>query len=1491
MSQCRNISHPFQNDPGTSQRQRLMPQLFIDAPKIDGRKMADLLDYFAKLATHINFYDKDLAISDWQPFFNKSIPFKLSYISKYNAQVIAGKFDLYLSIFKKRPGKDTLQLLVHYMYYSTIYQINNWHLTVKDSGLPFESLLQKLVLDRLIEPAKNFISLANASSRENCIRNIDFSAIKANNIWNLDAADLLRTDNSSRPRRGRRVRMAGLVKELEALWPAFNEAVRLLSSVASDSIEESLYNQKPESKQLHAPHLALVFSFLKLFQHLQSDLNGFTRRHLDFFYKSVLRLVPKNASPDSAHLVFEIQKQLDNYLLKKGLLVKDAKDKNNTEIQFALDDEIVVNRAQVEEVKTLYLQKEPAIDNKDIDLIQGIYIAPDAGKADGLLQDFTDGSGKNWPTLGASVSKFTSPGSSKPEWYPQARIGFVLASPVLLLNEGLRKINIQIYCKHNSKCSLPAGFSAITQFMPALQNAMGETFVIISKKLVAEAVKNGISTATIDKLNQLLPVIPREACCPGESPDRQDRIQLTKDDWDNEILNTAPLNEKESLMELFPYRRLLNMAFSGEKKWISPGQINLLSIEPKGMDYLIRMNVTIDAEQPGIVFYNKDVLKEDFETTLPLVKIELDTEIRITYPGMQGSEPENEFCCFENCPPSGIQYISLYQFFRELSVEAGTAPDETQIEVEVCGLKDIVLQNDENVMDPNGTVYPFGPRPKVPDFELINPPVIATPNPNLTGPDFYIGSKEVFGKKWSDVRVNINWKDKPSNFKDYYRAYYTNPADPNNDYGLVQDNFKMNLAFLRNGQWIAEAANRKLFDVMPSTPLCANSSAFDQTIGISYDPVLLNTPFFSIDDAPFEKLEGNTRNGFIRINLRDQDFLHKDYAFVLARQMMAFGRFPDALIEGAVYVDEGNSVIVFRSLGKAIVELKDEINNSKTAAETARNIAAALRAVYNNAISWPPPLSSITNAERDNITPGVHQVENDTQATFTQASLTKVKLDTLQALIDFFDPITGEIVKKLRVLIPNEPWAPLIKNISLDYKASAKIADMDLIHLYPYENTHKKEEITLRPMLFPTYCEEGTLFIGLKQLEPGSNLNILFQLAEATANSEAGKAEIQWDFLSNNQWLPLRNGFEVLNDATSGLTTSGVIKFSIPGNINKENTLLSHSLHWIRASAISNVIAVSETIGIHTQAVKATFLNTPAHDQLRLMESITANKLSKLAVADASIKKIAQPYDSFDGAIPEEEGNFYIRVSEWLRHKGRGIQKFDYERLVLNAFPQIFKVKCINHNFWLKATRYRVDVNAAPGYVMIAVIPDLNKLGAGSSLEPKVPVSLLEKITNYLVQRTSPFARIKVVNPRYEKIDMCIRVKLIKGKDKVFYESQLENDLRLFLAPWAIGEYDKLNFGQCINRSDVVRFIEARDYVDYIVCFRMTFERYCDEEKTVEVNEVCPLTPRSILVGGNIDVCIAEDECEKWQDGRDDCSRVFDVTTVLCSKVDPGPVG
>ena len=51
-------------------------------------------------------------------------------------------------------------------------------------------------------------------------------------------------------------------------------------------------------------------------------------------------------------------------------------------------------------------------------------------------------------------------------------------------------------------------------------------------------------------------------------------------------------------------------------------------------------------------------------------------------------------------------------------------------------------------MDVNGPVYPFGTRPEILNFDVNNPPV----NP-LMGPDFYIGSEEIFFKKWDYVEL------------------------------------------------------------------------------------------------------------------------------------------------------------------------------------------------------------------------------------------------------------------------------------------------------------------------------------------------------------------------------------------------------------------------------------------------------------------------------------------------------------------------------------------------------------------------------------------------------------------------------------------------------------------------------------------------------------------------------------------------------------------
>src|SRR3970282_1124382 len=107
--------------------------------------------------------------------------------------------------------------------------------------------------------------------------------------------------------------------------------------------------------------------------------------HLDFFYKDVLKLTAREAKPDHAHLAFEIQNALERHLLRKGLLAKDGKDNNKEDVRYSLDEEIVVNKAQVAEQRTLFLNYDTVSEQT---YVEGAYMAPDATRADGVKVDF-----------------------------------------------------------------------------------------------------------------------------------------------------------------------------------------------------------------------------------------------------------------------------------------------------------------------------------------------------------------------------------------------------------------------------------------------------------------------------------------------------------------------------------------------------------------------------------------------------------------------------------------------------------------------------------------------------------------------------------------------------------------------------------------------------------------------------------------------------------------------------------------------------------------------------------------------------------------------------------------------------------------------------------------------------------------------------------------------------------------------------------------------
>jgi hypothetical protein len=211
-----------------------------------------------------------------------------------------------------------------------------------------------------------------------------------------------------------------------------------------------------------------------------------------------------------------------------------------------------------------------------------------------------------------------------------------------------------------------------------------------------------------------------------------------------------------------------------------------------------------------------------------------------------------------------------------------------------------------------------------------------------------------------------------------------------------------------------------------------------------------------------------------------------------------------------------------------------------------------------------------------------------------------------------------------------------------------------------------------------TIQEEGMLFIGLEKLEPLQTVSLLFQFADGSAADEDNDPPpIHWSYLTNNEWRPLKEE-NLVSDSTYGFQTTGIIKIDVPADATNNNTIITNGLHWFMASVLENSHRIPMLIDVVTQAAEAVFIDNN-NDQTHFDKALPAGTIGKLSVAVAEVSKVAQPFASFDGKHKEKGKEFYMRVSERLRHKGRAINAWDYEHLVLDRFPSVYKVKAINH--------------------------------------------------------------------------------------------------------------------------------------------------------------------------------------------------------------------
>jgi len=408
-------------------------------------------------------------------------------------------------------------------------------------------------------------------------------------------------------------------------------------------------------------------------------------------------------------------------------------------------------------------------------------------------------------------------------------------------------------------------------------------------------------------------------------------------------------------------------------------------------------------------------------------------------------------------------------------------------------------------------------------------------------------------------------------------------------------------------------------------------------------------------------------------------------------------------------------------------------------------------------------------------------------------------------------------------VLPNDPYTPVLQSLSLDYTADATFVPGDthsastFLIVGPFGAT--QAGVRASAFVVPEIDGQASLYLGIGQLVPPANVPLLFQIDAGTASSTRllKPGDTQWSYLvAGDSWQAL-NSSAVLIDTTEGFQKPGIVSLAVPGDAALDHDSLTSGLVWLRALIQIPPESASKTVDVKPNAVLAQFQPgnglTIDDYQQHLLTPLPAGTIAKLVKRNANIQLVQQPSPSFAAREPETDPAYFQRISERLRHRNRAVTAWDLERLVLQAFPEVFKVKCLPHT----------DASGSfkAGDAALVIVPNVRRTGAVNVLEPRPSAVLMQEIDEYVSGLTSGFASIHAIPPVFERLRVEVGVGFAPGRDAGYYSGVLNDDLRRFLSPWAYQDGVDILFGARIYRSEILAFVEGRDYVDHLTTFNL----------------------------------------------------------------------
>jgi len=344
----------------------------------------------------------------------------------------------------------------------------------------------------------------------------------------------------------------------------------------------------------------------------------------------------------------------------------------------------------------------------------------------------------------------------------------------------------------------------------------------------------------------------------------------------------------------------------------------------------------------------------------------------------------------------------------------------------------------------------------------------------------------------------------------------------------------------------------------------------------------------------------------------------------------------------------------------------------------------------------------------------------------------------------------------------------------------------------------------------------GMVAIGviLPTAAAGSSLSVYVDLVSPSPCGSSDDAVTDWEWWDGAAWQRL-----LVADGTNRMRESGLVRFVVPdGWAEGCADVTADAGRWFRFIT-NGPKRIGEIRNAIPDAVVAEFVSTAADPQ--------SDPSSETALPTGTIKGTFSPITgvkkmtnlaSVRGRGPEIDETYLVRASAHVRHRGRAIAAWDYERIITTSFPEIAAVQCLPHT----------DSSGArsPGHVGIVLLPDQWDRPA-----PRASVSLAGRVRDTLKGLTASAVHTAILCPEYKGVRVDATITLRRGIAAITGKAAVLQAIETFLHP--LGTMP-VRWGQTLYASSVIAMLERLPEVDLVENFQLRTGATLTEEVDVE---------------------------------------------------------